>query len=232
MPAELARQFNDELGDELKALGFDVPGSRPSPATASRLPTAAQASREKPDPLRARITAARGRLETTSESSRGSSPRPTKIGPGCGPPSSRRPSRRPGFSGSSMRPSAGCDSSRTREAGGSRARFVLPARRSGSCRYGGLLPLGVESDRGRTRARQRTRWRQRMPRAISRSWPMVGERRSRAPIERRDSHAASGKDRSAFSIRFTARRLSPLSSSPHRSSRISAWSRAGQALWK
>ena len=71
-----------------------------------------------------------------------------------------------------------------------------------------------------------------MPRAISRSWPMVGERRSRAPTDRRASHAASGKDRSAFSIRFTARRLSPLSSSPQRSGRISACSRAGQASWK
>jgi hypothetical protein len=28
MPAELVRRFNDELGDELKALGFDVPGPR------------------------------------------------------------------------------------------------------------------------------------------------------------------------------------------------------------
>jgi hypothetical protein len=31
MPAELAKRFNDELGEELKALGFEVPEPRPSP---------------------------------------------------------------------------------------------------------------------------------------------------------------------------------------------------------
>jgi hypothetical protein len=45
MPAELAKRFNDELGGELKTLGFDVPGPQPSrqrPAVAL-----AHASREK-----------------------------------------------------------------------------------------------------------------------------------------------------------------------------------------
>ena len=48
MPAELAKRFSDELGDELKALGFDVPGPRPSPR--QPVADAAQASRQKPPP--------------------------------------------------------------------------------------------------------------------------------------------------------------------------------------
>ena len=90
MPAELAKRFSDELGDELKALGFDVPGPRPSP----RQPVvdAARASRQKPP---ARPDAARSRLlETTSE---GRAKPPTKTWPSCRPPSRWRPSRRPGF---------------------------------------------------------------------------------------------------------------------------------------
>ena len=58
----------------------------------------------------------------------------------------RRQWRRPSFSGSFMRRSAGCSSSRAREAGGSRARFALLARRSAGCRNGGPLPRDAESD--------------------------------------------------------------------------------------
>src|SRR5687768_145959 len=54
----------------------------------------------------------------------------------------RRPWRRPSFSGSFTRPSAGCDTLRAREAGGLRARFVLRARRSGRGRS--LLSAGEE----------------------------------------------------------------------------------------
>jgi Sulfotransferase family len=45
MPAELAKRFSDELGGELKALGFDAPGPQPSPRRPAVGP--AQASREK-----------------------------------------------------------------------------------------------------------------------------------------------------------------------------------------
>ena len=45
MPAELAKRFNDELGGELKALGFDAPGTQPSPQQPAVGP--AQASRRK-----------------------------------------------------------------------------------------------------------------------------------------------------------------------------------------
>ena len=48
MPAELAKRFSDELGDELKALGFDVPGPRPSPR--QPVADATRASRQKPPP--------------------------------------------------------------------------------------------------------------------------------------------------------------------------------------
>ena len=44
MPAELAKRFNEELGVELKALGFDVPGPQPSPQQPAARP--AQASRQ------------------------------------------------------------------------------------------------------------------------------------------------------------------------------------------
>jgi hypothetical protein len=68
MPAELAKRFKDELGDELKALGFDVPGPRPSrqrPAV-----DAAQASRQKlPNALDAEHESREG-LDTALDATR------------------------------------------------------------------------------------------------------------------------------------------------------------------
>ena len=48
MPAYLAKRFSDQLGDELKALGFEVPGPRPSPR--QPVADAAQASRQEASP--------------------------------------------------------------------------------------------------------------------------------------------------------------------------------------
>jgi hypothetical protein len=41
MPAELAKRFHEELGDELQALGFEVPGPRLSPRPPTTAPTGA-----------------------------------------------------------------------------------------------------------------------------------------------------------------------------------------------
>jgi hypothetical protein len=71
MPAELAKRFNDELGDELKALGFDVPGPRLSrqqpavdaaPASRQKLRTALDAEHESREMLGAALDATRENL--------------------------------------------------------------------------------------------------------------------------------------------------------------------------
>src|SRR3954447_2555962 len=84
--------------------------------------------------------------------------------------------------------------------------------------------------RRRIRPCHPTNRRHTIPRAISPSCPLVGDRRRRAAIERRPSHAASGRDRSAFNILLTARRRLPVNASPQRIIRISACRRAEQAL--
>ena len=68
MPAELARRFNDALGDELKALGFEVPGATPStpkPAVA-RHRRAVKSLRPRPKPS-PRATRAPAALDATRE---------------------------------------------------------------------------------------------------------------------------------------------------------------------
>src|SRR5215211_567404 len=84
--------------------------------------------------------------------------------------------------------------------------------------------------RRRTRPCNPTNRRQTIPLAISRSCPIVGDRRRRAAIDRMPSQAASGRDRSALSILLTARRRLPVNTSPQRIVRISACRRAEHAL--